>query len=123
MDGVSEGVAAGLGAALDGRTFTATSITGHDLVDGSTLTVAFEGGRVTVRGGGNTLGSQALLVGSTLRFGSPPISTMMWPGEALAAQDEWLTTIFLAGVQVALDGPSLTLTVDDDVVISLTEDS
>lgn len=107
-------------AALEGRTFVSTEVTGHDLVEGSTVTVAFEDGRVSVNGGGNVQGSQALWNGTTLRFGSPPISTRMWPGEELQAQDDWLSSIFLAGVDVALDGTELTLTTDD-AVLKLTE--
>ena len=117
---MSAGVADALLASLDGRTFVSTSVTGHDLVEGSTLSVAFEDGRVAVNGGGNVQGSQAVLEGTTLRFAHPPISTRMWPGEELQAQDDWISEIFLSGVDVALEGPDLTLTTGD-VTIELAE--
>lgn len=121
-DAVAEGVGAGLLAALEGRTFTATAVTGHPLVEGSGLSVTFGPQRVSVNGGGNVLGSEPQLVGTTLRFGSPPVSTMMWPGEDLAAQDRWLTEAFLAGFEVSLDGSELRLT-QDGVQIDLVETS
>lgn len=119
---MSAGVADALLASLDGRTFVSTSVTGHDLVEGSTLSVAFEDGRVAVNGGGNVQGSQAVLEGATPPFANPPISTRMWPGEELQAQDDWISEIFLSGVDVALEGPSLTLTTGD-VTIELAEES
>jgi heat shock protein HslJ len=106
---------------LDGRTYEATSVEGHELVVGTTLTVAFEGDTLAVQAGCNTMAGAYALDGGTLQWSGDPGSTLMGCSEELAAQDQWLTELFTTGVSASLTESAATLA-SGDVTIELVRD-
>ena len=91
-------------------TYTSTSVTGHDLVAGSTVTLTFDDGNLTAQAGCNTLGGSYRVTGSTLGVAGDMQSTMMACPPGYAEQDQWLTQFLTSGPTVSLDGTTLTLT-------------
>lgn len=108
--------------ALDGRTFTSTEVTGHELVAGSTITLSFDGDQLGASAGCNQLGSTFEIDGATLSWTGTPRATMMACDEALMAQDTWLTELLTGGVEATLSGDDLTLS-SDEVTVALTAES
>lgn len=104
---------ADLAAALDGRTFVATSADGYEIVSGSQIRVDFDGVRFGATGGCNSLG------GSTWRIENDRLlvdslgMTEIACEQALMDQDAWLVALLEAGPTIALDGDTLTLTTGD----------
>ena len=96
-------------AALDGKTFTATAVTGRDLVAGSDLTLTFENDLISVRAGCNSLFGPYVLEQDTLEI-EQLASTMMMCEPDLMEQDSWIQEYLAAAPAVALDGDTLTLT-------------
>lgn len=107
---------------LEGRTFTSTDVTGHELVEGSAITLAFEDGQVSARAGCNTLFGGATWDGGTLEITDQLASTMMACDDALMDQDDWLAEFLTSSPAVMLDEAGTLTLGDDDVVITLTED-
>ena len=97
-------------AALEGKTFVSTSVTGHNLVPGTTITLKFEGPTLAASAGCNIMSGAYALDNSTLRWTGLPLSTMMGCEPALAAQDQWLTNFLHTGAAASLTGNQLTLT-------------
>lgn len=108
------------GADLAGRAFTSTEVRGHDLVEGSTITLTFEEGRISANAGCNTLNGAATWDGDTLDVAEPLASTMMACDEALMAQDQWLTGYLTSSPALEVDGDTMTLG-DDTTGITLSE--
>lgn len=106
-------------ASLEGRTFVSTSVTGHDLVPGTTIRLDVDGGRLAVAAGCNTMSGEFAVEDGTLRWTSMPAATMMGCEPELMAQDEWLAGLLTTGVAAVLDGDTLVLT-QDDLRIELT---
>lgn len=105
-------------AMLAGRLFLATSVDGHDLVPGKTLSVGFGEVRFGVGAGCNHLfGSYAVIdgrlkitgMGMSLKACEPP----------LMEQDTWVGT-FIDGATVTLAGETLIL-VNGGVTMKLTD--
>jgi len=90
-------------------TYTSTSVTGHDLVAGSTIALTFDDGNLTAQAGCNTLGGSYRVTGSTLEVSNDMQSTMMACPPGYAEQDQWLTQFLTSGPTVSLDGTTLTL--------------
>jgi heat shock protein HslJ len=105
---------------LAGRSFTSTQVRGHDLVEGSTITLTFEDGRVSAQGGCNTLNGAATWEGDTLEVAEPMASTMMACDQPLMDQDQWLSTFLTSSPALEVDGETLTLG-DDTTGITLAE--
>jgi heat shock protein HslJ len=105
-------------ASLEGRTFLSTSVTGRDLVPGTTVRLAFKDGRLGVNAGCNQIGGAYTVKGGRLQLGSM-MSTEMGCDQVLMAQDGWVSS-FLAGATVALAGDSLTLA-NGGVTMNLTD--
>lgn len=105
-------------AALDGRTFLSTTVTGHDLVPGSTVRLSFDAGQLSVNAGCNQMGGAFQVVDGRLRVGSM-MTTDMGCAAPLMAQDGWVGS-FLGDATVALAGDTLTLT-NGDTTMTLTE--
>ncbi len=103
---------------LNGSTYTSTSVTGQDLVEGTVVALTFEDGNLAVAGGCNTQTTAYEVDGGTLKWTGPPAATMMACSPELMAQDEWLGALFTAGATASLDGDTLTLT-DGDVTLEL----
>ncbi|NCD15939.1 MAG: META domain-containing protein [Actinobacteria bacterium] len=110
---------AGGSADLEGRTFTATEVRGHDLVEGSAITLAFEDGQVSANAGCNTIFGEAQWDGGTLEA-EQLASTLMACDNALMAQDEWLTALLTSSPTLSVDGT--TLTIGDATGLTLTEE-
>lgn len=111
------GAATGVSAdALDGRSFVATSVRGHELVAGSELTLAFERDRLSARAGCNTLAGGWSIEDGRLRA-ADLAQTQIGCEERLARQDAWLASFLGAGPRVALDGDQLTLTGEDATIV------
>ena len=75
-------------AALDGASYTSTSVEGHELVPGSAIDLTFEGDTMSVWAGCNTLFGGYGVDGSTLAWSSEPAATMMMCEPELAEQDQ-----------------------------------
>lgn len=106
---------------LDGRSFTATEVRGHDLVEGSAIKLSFEDGRISAQAGCNTLVGGAAWDGGTLEITDQLASTMMACEDALMDQDEWLSGFLTSSPVLDLDDGTLELG-DDTTGITLTED-
>lgn len=117
--------ACGGGVATDspaGREFVATTVTGHELVDGTTLSIAFgDDGRLRAGAGCNTLGGTWTLTDGRLQVGPLETTEMGCPGD-LDAQDEWLADLLAAEPTASLDGDTLTLATDTSTVELLDRD-
>lgn len=96
-------------ADLAGKTYTSTEVRGHDLVEGSTITLTFEDGRISANGGCNTLNGSATWDGDTLEVAEPLASTMMACDEALMEQDQWLSEYLTSSPALEVDGDTMTL--------------
>ena len=75
-------------ASLAGKTFVSTSVTGHTLVAGSTVTLTFEGPILAASAGCNTMSAAYAADNSALRWTGSPRSTLIGCAPALAAQDQ-----------------------------------
>jgi heat shock protein HslJ len=106
-------------ADLEGRTFVSTSVEGHDLVEGTTISIGFSDGRLSANAGCNTLGAPATIEDGALVPTGPLATTEMACEPALMAQDEWLAALLGAGPTVRLDGDELTLDGGDAGSITL----
>lgn len=96
-------------ADLAGKTFTSTEVRGHELVEGSTITLTFEDGRISANAGCNTLNGSATWDGDTLEVAEPLASTMMACDEALMEQDQWLSEYLTSSPALEVDGDTMTL--------------
>ena len=105
-------------AALEGLTFSSTSVEGHDLVAGSTIEMSFEDGSMSVNAGCNTIFGAYEVTESVLAWSSGPGMSMMACPDDLMAQDQWLSEFLTAGVNVTHEGEDLTLA-GEDAAISL----
>ena len=114
------GGCSGSSADLDGRTYTSTEVRGHDLVEGSQVTLTFEDGRVSAQAGCNTMNGAATWDGGTLDVAGPMASTMMACEQALMEQDQWLSSFLTSSPTLEADGQTLTLG-DDSSGMTLTE--
>lgn len=96
---------------LAGHTFLSTGAAGFTLVDGSTITITFDGTRIGASGGCNQLGSVWLLDGDRLVV-EPMWQTEMACAEPLMQQDTWLADLLASSPTFAVDGDMLTLAGD-----------
>jgi heat shock protein HslJ len=104
---------------LDGHTFVSTGITGQTLVEGTQVTLDFDGGNMATVAGCNThTGGFAVEDGALVV--DQLASTRMMCDEESMAQDEWLVTMLSASPAVTLaDGtlilssPEITITLVD----------
>lgn len=117
--GLALGACGSESADLAGKSYTSTEVRGHDLVEGSTITLSFEDGRVSAKGGCNTLNGDATWEGDTLEVAEPMASTMMACDQPLMDQDQWLSTFLTSSPALEVDGDTLTLG-DDTTGITLT---
>lgn len=98
---------------LTDRKFVSTAISGEGLVADSEISLAFEGERLAVRAGCNTMAGAYSHDGETLSWKGPAISTKMACEEALMTQDETLNTLLTEGVTTSAEGADLVLTSGD----------
>jgi heat shock protein HslJ len=100
-------------AGLDGTTYVSTIVEGHDLVDGSTIRLSFEDGRLAAVAGCNTMSASYAVTDGRLAWTGPPMATRMACPEDLMTQDGWLSGLLSDGVDVTLDGDDLALVAGD----------
>lgn len=106
-------------ASLDGRTFTSTGVTGHELVAGTDLSISFEGDILSASAGCNSVFGEYRLEGDRLTVPKPG-STMRGCEPDLLKQDQWLSDFLVAGADVESEEGTLTLT-GEDATIALDE--
>ncbi len=102
--------AAGTGADLAGTTFASTSVSGHELVEGTHIRLTFDDERMGANAGCNTMTGPYAFADGTLKWTGAPAATMMGCEADLQAQDEWLAALLTDGVEAELDDDTLTLT-------------
>jgi heat shock protein HslJ len=107
---------------LEGRTFTSTAVSGHELASQDPIRLAFEEGRLSASAGCNTMFGPYALEGDELAWTAEPATTLMACGDVLEQQDRWLAELLTAGVTAASEGRRLTLT-SGDVTIELADTS
>lgn len=118
-DGGGEGGETVTFADLEGRTFAGDTVTGHEVVAGSTITLAFTDGRISAQAGCNTQNGGADVVDGAIVLTGELASTMMGCEQELMDQDQWLAGFLADEPAVALDGDTLTLTAGE-VTVELT---
>ena len=115
------GADASAAAELAGRTFTSTGVTGHDLVDGSPVTLQFTDEGISANAGCNTMSAAATWTDGTLEVdGDAMAMTQMACDEALMQQDIWLSEFLTSSPkltagegQLVLEGDGVTLTLEE----------
>ena len=112
-DGDGEG-GAGEPLDLEGKTFTATEVSGWVPVTGTTIELTFEDGRVAAQAGCNTLTGGATWTDQQLLLEGPMASTMMACERGLEAQDQWLLSLLESDPRLSLDGGTLVVGTDSE---------
>ena len=92
--------------ALDGKTFISTGMTGAALVEGSTVTLGFEGNRISVSAGCNQANGAYEIVDGVVKLGL--LATTEMACEAPLMAQDTLITSFLDGSTATLAGDTLT---------------
>lgn len=95
------------GPMVGNRTFVSTTIAGHALVAGTTVTLAFRDGQLGASAGCNSMSGAYFIVGATLRI-DQLASTEMGCAADLMAQDQWLAA-FLPNATIDLREAGMTL--------------
>jgi len=106
-------------ADLNGMGFASTSVEGYDLVEGSVVTLSFEGDTIGANAGCNSFSGSFAVADGTLDVGDDLASTMMACSEELMSQDDWLSSFLTDDPAILLDGDTLTLS-GGDVIVTLT---
>lgn len=99
---------------LEGKTFTATEVSGWVPVTGTTIELTFEDGRVAGQAGCNTLTGGATWTDQQLLLEGPMASTMMACERGLEAQDQWLIALLESDPRLSLDGGTLVVGTDSE---------
>jgi heat shock protein HslJ len=105
-------------ADLDGNTYIVTGVQGHDLVEGSEVSLRFDAGSLGISAGCNQMGGAYTVTDGVLTVG-PMMTTEMACEEPLMAQDQWIST-FVSGAAITLEGDTLTLA-KDGVIVTATD--
>ena len=104
-------------AALAGTTYVSTAVTGHELVEGTTLTLGFpEAGKLTAAAGCNSYFGDFDVTDGKLDVGQLGGTLIGCPPE-LQQQDEWMAAFLGSEPEIALDGDTLTLTGTDATIV------
>jgi heat shock protein HslJ len=94
-------------ARLDGRTFLSSSVTGRDLVPGTTVRLSFKDGQLGIEAGCNHMSGPYSVHDGRIRIESM-LTTEMGCEPRLMDQDTWVGQ-FVGGATAALEGNALTL--------------
>ena len=109
-------------AQLEGRSFSGDDVAGHELVDGTAITMSFEGDRLSTNAGCNTTSSAFRIESGRLVVEGAGMSTLIGCPPELEAQDRWLGGFLADGPELTLTGDTLTLTSTDGTTsVSLSE--
>lgn len=111
-DGPAATGAASVPVELAGHTFVADRVTGHDLIEDSTLTVSFENDTMRVVAGCNSLFGPYDDDGGELSWKTDPGRSRMACDPALEEQDDWLVALFTEGLRIGNGGADLVLETD-----------
>lgn len=95
-------------AGLDGRAFASTSVTGRELVDGTELTLEFDGARLAANAGCNTIAGTYAVERGLLTQGEQ-VRTQMSCGAARDEQEQWFAKLLADGARATLLEHTLTL--------------
>jgi heat shock protein HslJ len=102
---------------LDGRVFVSTAVTGHRLVDGTTVRLAFDGDQLGASAGCNQVGGTWSIDGGALAVPDDMVMTeMACDPPALMEQDTWLASFLSSRPTIVLRGDTLTLTGRDATI-------
>lgn len=107
---------------LDGSTYQSTTVSGHDLVEGTSVHLSFEDDVMTASAGCNTMFGPFELDQDLLRWTDQPASSLIGCPDDEQAQDQWLTTLLTDGVTATLEESVLFLT-SDEVTVELATES
>jgi heat shock protein HslJ len=102
-------------ADLDGKTFIATETEGHTIVEGSTVSIIFADGNLSVAAGCNTLNGEYTIEDGVLSTGELA-ATLMACDADLTAQQDWLNDLITSDPEVELDGDQLVLSSGSDSI-------
>ena len=100
---------------LDGRTFESTDVSGETLVDGTNVTVSFDGDGISANAGCNTMNGTYEVADGVLTVG-PLAQTQMACEDALQQQDVWVATLLEGEPTVTLVDDTLTIASDSTTV-------
>ena len=106
---------------LAGSTYTSTSVTGRELVDGAPLTLQFTDDGISANAGCNTMSATATWTDGTLEVdGDAMAMTQMACDDALMEQDIWLSEFLTSSPkltagddELVLEGDGVTLTFEE----------
>lgn len=105
---------------LEGQ-FLSDSVEGHELVEGTSVSLTFTDGQLSANAGCNTIAGGYSTDGDQLVIEGELAMTMMaCEGDGLTDQDAWLSEWLASGLSFTLDDTELTLT-GDDVTMTLSE--
>lgn len=93
---------------LEGKSYVATDIDGHTIVDGSEVAISFADGSISIEAGCNTQNGAYELTDGVLEV-EMLMSTMMACDEPLMAQDQLVASIVTSGPTVEADGDDIVL--------------
>jgi heat shock protein HslJ len=99
------------GPSVGNRTFVSTGVTGHRLVAGTTVTLAFRDATLAASAGCNTMSGEYHIAGATLAVGDMAMTQMGCQADRMA-QDDWLAKL-LPGATVQFGDASLTVSKGD----------
>ncbi len=108
-DASSEPASPSAEPAVLANTYVSTEVTGYELVPDTSIRLTFEDGNLSVNAGCNTMFAPYELDGGVLMWTGMPAQTMMGCPEDLTAQDEWVSNLFVQGMDAAVEGAQLTL--------------
>jgi heat shock protein HslJ len=97
-----------LAASLSGRAFIATEVIGHKIVPGTMVSLAFNGGALTLSAGCNSMGGGYKINNGVLTV-SNLVMTEIGCAEVRAAQDKWLSDLLAASPELVTGDKSITL--------------
>ncbi len=95
---------------LGGHTFVSTSVSGHDLVPGTRITLTFGASQIGADAGCNHMGGGYSLDGDTLRIGTLSMTEMACEPATKMDQDQWVAEVLGSDPTFTLTGSTLTLT-------------
>ena len=118
-DGAADSTSTPTAEDLAGRGFVSSDVTGHDLVDGSEITMRFLDDSVNVNAGCNTMNGGYEITDGAFVAGQFAMTAMACD-DPLMDQDTWLGEFLASSPSISLDGSTLSFS-GDEVTIILAE--
>jgi heat shock protein HslJ len=102
---------------LADRQFASTEVTGHELVEGTEVTIGFPNPQqFSANTGCNTMNGQFAIEDGVFVVDGEVQSTLMGCSPELEAQDDWLLGLLVAGPEATFADGTLTLTGPEGVI-------